>query len=533
VGALQRVVPPARPDRVGFQFTSDSRSVLAGAVQTLSSSLLYPQMQSFVLLGRFAEQKTAADVVTSVEAQRNRSLIELYLTAALGVVVVGAVAIGGLVIARSIALPLGRLTSSTLQVARQAEQELVRVADDESETAEPIVFDPVRVTTDDEIGDLARAFERISRTAVLLVGRQVTGRRNVAQMFGHVGRRTQNLVSRQITLIDSLGQRETDAHRLGDLYRLDHLTSRLRRNANSLVTLSGAPDQGAHFAPLPLGDVIRLALAEIEGYARVDIVAPVDLMIMPGAVNDVVLLIAELMENSTSFSPPHTRVTVTVQARPARITITDHGLGLSPERLQEENARLAERERLDLVPTEVLGLFVVGRLARRHGLRVVLTDTPGGGVTVSVDVAEIVLAGMPANTTVVARATVAAASRAGIGVHNRPDTQIRIPDADGLIDLEHLHRATRAIESGQPWKAFALTEPAPPDDQPEPSIGPSGLIRRVPGATIKPDKLATKPPAARPQSPDEVLDLVQQFESGVARAMSEFQPAQTEEEATR
>ena len=171
---------------------------------------------------------------------------------------------------------------------------------------EPIQFDPVHVTTDDEIGELARAFERISLTSVQLVGRQVASRRNVAQMFGHVGRRTQNLVGRQIALIDALEAQETDNQRLGDLYRLDHLTSRLRRNASSLVALSGTTDQGAYFAPLALVDVIRLGLGEIEDYTRVDVSAPTRPDDRAGAINDTVLLLAELMENATTFSPPHT-----------------------------------------------------------------------------------------------------------------------------------------------------------------------------------------------------------------------------------
>ena len=125
--------------------------------------------------------------------------------------------------------------------------------------------------------------------------------------------------------------------------------------------------------------MVRLALGEIEDYTRVDVEVPEEIVVVPAVVADLTLLLAELMENATSFSPPHTRVTVTAAELRggARLAVVDHGLGLPPERLAEENARLTRRERLDLAPTEVLGLFVVGRLARRHGIEVTLTDTPG------------------------------------------------------------------------------------------------------------------------------------------------------------
>jgi methyl-accepting chemotaxis protein len=618
--ALHDLVTQAFLDRFGPDFSASFTANPAGTASTLAPAVVYPQTQSFVVLGRFAEQKTAADVIATVQQQRSTALDEAYLALALGLLVVGLVAAGGVVIARSVAVPLANLTASTNRVAQLAERELMRVADDEAENTEPIRFDPVHITSDDEIGELARAFERISLTSVNLVGRQVASRRNVAQMFGHVGRRTQNLVGRQIALIDGLEAQETDNKRLGELYRLDHLTSRLRRNASSLVALSGSPDQGNYFAPLALVDVIRLALGEIEEYTRVDVNAPADLMVMPSAINDSVLLLAELMENATTFSPPHMRVSVTAVAHPGRVTIVDHGIGLSPERLAEENARLAQRERLDLAPTEVLGLFVVGRLARRHNLGVVLTNTPGGGVTVTIDVAGILMPASAARPGPIAAPALTPppaapvfappqaqelvraerASHAALMVSDYEDAHGVFDDANGLFDLPSLDRATRAIESSRPWNAFELPQPAltagpAPQPQAEAPVEPrvrlewthadtgplptftppvatsvtqpitmpqpagiplsrrdgtyrapgeddnktvvmptvSGLTRRVPGATIRMDQPTATRQNVRPQDPDEVWDLVQQFESGVARALDEVRSEPTEEDATR
>ena len=168
-------------------------------------------------------------------------------------------------------------------------------------------------------------------TAARLVERQVAGRRNVAQMFGHVGRRTQNLVGRQIALIDRLEQQETDPGRLEHLYRLDHISSRLRRNAGSLVVLSGSAGADAHIAPVPLADVVRLALGEIEDYTRVEVQVPAGVSAAPAVVGDLVLALAELMENATVFSPPHTRVLVAAEPSGvgARLTVVDHGIGMT------------------------------------------------------------------------------------------------------------------------------------------------------------------------------------------------------------
>ncbi len=141
-------------------------------------------------------------------------------------------------------------------------------------------------------------------TAARLVERQVVSRQNVAQMFGHVGRRTQNLVGRQLTLIDRLERQEADPSRLQHLYQLDHISSRLRRSASSLVVLSGSAGADSHVAPLPLADVVRLALGEIEDYTRVDVRVPTDIAVAPAVIGDLVLALAELMENATTFSPP-------------------------------------------------------------------------------------------------------------------------------------------------------------------------------------------------------------------------------------
>jgi signal transduction histidine kinase len=459
--------------RVGPAFFTAAATDPNKAVASLNLQTLFPSLRSVAVLGGFVEKRIASDVTVAVTDNRDSALRTASLIGGGALLLLLIVVALSIFMARAVARPLRRLTASADRIARAAETELQRVADDEEESVRPIRLDPVDVQARDEIGDLARAFDRIQITAVRLVERQVFGRRNVAQMFGHVGRRTQNLVGRQLALIDNLERRETDSDRLRELYRLDHMSSRLRRNAGSLVVLSGGAGTNEHMAPLSLSDVVRLALGEIEDYTRVDVDVPEDIVIVPAVAADLTLLLAELMENATSFSPPHTRVAVTANALRggARLAVVDQGLGLTPERLAEENARLARRERLDLAPTEVLGLFVVGRLARRHGIEVTLTDTPQGGVTAWVDLRPQHLVGraepMPLGAPAPIHATVGhptefAPLLAGSSVRSAPGSA-------QPFDANVLDRATRTLQSARSWNAFIPMRPVPPELEAAPS----------------------------------------------------------------
>ncbi|WP_432901016.1 nitrate- and nitrite sensing domain-containing protein [Micromonospora matsumotoense] len=444
---LQALVTPEQLDlltleevavanRTGPDFLNQSALDPATAIGSLDVATLFPTVASMITLGQFVEKKLAADVTAEVRADRQVALAGAYWVTLLIVGILIAVILLTVAVGRAVARPLTRLTRSADRVARVAESELVRVADDESETTPPVRLDPVDVGARDEIGDLARAFERVQSTAARLVERQVASRRNVAQMFGHVGRRTQNLVGRQIALIDRLEQQETEPGRLEHLYRLDHISSRLRRNAGSLVVLSGATGDDAHVAPIPVADVVRLALGEIEDYTRVDVRVPPEVVAVPAIIGDLVLALAELMENATVFSPPHTRVVVTAEPTDdgARLAVIDQGIGMSEQRLAEENARFTRRERLDLAPSEVLGLFVVGRLARRHGWTVELAATAGGGVTAS-----LVLPG-------------SALARATTGRHGAPVARAALPSRDrpGPANQGALPSRERPATTGTP-----------------------------------------------------------------------------------
>ncbi|MEH1165649.1 nitrate- and nitrite sensing domain-containing protein [Micromonospora sp. CPCC 205539] len=551
--------------RTSADFLQTSARDPAAAIRAVPMDALFPSVRSMIRLGQFVEKKLVADVLAEVTAEQQRALTAAYLVGGLAALILAVVVLLSAVIARTVARPLTRLTHSADRVARVAEAELVRVADDEAESVQPVRLDPVDIRARDEIGDLARAFDRVQSTAARLVERQVAGRRNVAQMFGHVGRRTQNLVGRQIALIDRLEQQEADPGRLEHLYRLDHISSRLRRNAGSLVVLSGSAGADAHTAPVPLADVVRLALGEIEDYTRVDVQVPTGISAAPAVVGDLVLALAELMENATVSSPPHTRVLVTGEASGlgARLAVVDNGIGMNEQRLAEENARLTRRERLDLAPTEVLGLFVVGRLARRHGWTVNLAATAGGGVTARLEIppASLVVRRADRVGATVARATVPdrdrrspAAIEAG---RSAPPLAAVATAPSPTFDSELFSRARRSLDFGEPWDAFGTGElvdtevstavgahSAPstvPLDLPtteaglprrptrgaaeeKPGIADAGsptgprVRQRVPGASLPAATAPVAPVDATGADPAAARALVEAFQSGVRRA---------------
>jgi signal transduction histidine kinase len=519
--ALYNQVQGVATARLGKDFNGSVDADPVASFGKLTPEVVFPALESTIGVGRVVEQKIINDVTGEVNQQQNRALITAYSVGGLAFLVLVVAVLLVILVGRAVVRPLTRLTTSADRVARVTEAELVRVADDEAEAPAPIQLDPIEVGGRDEVGDLALAFERVQGTAVRLVERQVASRRNVAQMFGHVGRRTQNLVGRQIAVIDRLERDESDPERLQHLYRLDHMSSRLSRNAGSLVVLSGAISTNEHLNPLPLTDVVRLALAEIEDYPRVDVEVPPGLALVPNLINDFVLILAELMENATVFSPPHTRVTVTAQAATfgAQVAVIDHGIGLSPERLAEENARLARRERLDLAPTEVLGLFVVGRLARRHGLGVALWPTPDGGLTATIAIGDRLLTSAPAPLHVTA--TVGAA-------HAQATRPGRLPLALSAVpfDVEALTRASRSIETGGQWNAFVppRRQPVQPGSAPPgPAVAPPPLRQRVPGAQLPVETAAHPagpPPSPAPAPADAAMaqEMADEFEAGVRRA---------------
>ncbi|MEO3809790.1 nitrate- and nitrite sensing domain-containing protein [Sphaerisporangium sp. B11E5] len=291
------------------------------------------------------------------------------------------------VVARSLVSPLRRLRREALEIAGRRLPELVQKLR-ESEAAEgPPDVRPISVMSNDEVGEVARAFDEVHREAIRLASDEAQLRSNVSAMFVNLSRRTQTLVERQISLIDGLEQGEQDDSRLGDLFRLDHLATRMRRNSENLLVLAGQEPARRWSQPVALLDVARASLSEVENYERVAMHVPTGVSIAGQAVNDVIHLLAELVENAISFSPRETRVTMSanrIDGGGVMISITDAGIGMTDEELAQTNWRLAHPPVVDVSVSRRMGLFVVGRLALRNGIRVQLRRHDGGGLTAMV-----------------------------------------------------------------------------------------------------------------------------------------------------
>jgi signal transduction histidine kinase len=235
----------------------------------------------------------------------------------------------------------------------------------------------------DEIGQVGRAFNEARRAAIEAAVEQARMRRGVSAVFLNIARRSQALVHRQLKLVDAMERRTTDPDELADLFRVDHLTTRMRRHAEGLIILSGAAPGRMWRKPVPVVEVVGAAVGEVEEYERVVVPPMAKVGIAAEAVADVIHLVAELVENATSFSPPHTEVTMRAShaAHGFVLEIDDRGLGMDAEELAEANRTLSGTHDFDLAQTERLGLFVVSRLARRHGIEVTLCRSPYGGCT--------------------------------------------------------------------------------------------------------------------------------------------------------
>ncbi|MDW8806369.1 HAMP domain-containing protein [Streptomyces scabiei] len=425
---------------------------------------------------------------------------------------------------RSVVRPLVTLTGSARQVVEAADEELARVADDELADTTPFSPRPIPVPVRDEIGELAEAFNRVQDTAAALLERQVLSRRNIAEMFGNVGRRVSNLTTRQLLLIDAVEREETDPDLLDRLYRIDHIAVRLQRNADSLMLLAGIRETDVEARPITLADVIRAGLGRIEGYQRVSLRSETDITVGPDITGDLTLLLAELMENAVAFSPSDSPVEVVVRPGTditrdggALVEVIDHGLGMSAERLAEENARLVRRERLDLVPTKVLGLFVVGSLARHLGLRVTLSRTPGGGVTSTVLIpAALLLAMSPVD------AAPPAAGRDRTTREFTPHAAASPSAATATAALER--RPVAPSPEGElprrvPLRPHTARTGTPDTTSPPTTARP--LRRRVRGATLTVTATAadrTVPTVRQPVDAEAVRAELDEFEAAVRRA---------------
>ncbi|MGQ5638603.1 MULTISPECIES: nitrate- and nitrite sensing domain-containing protein [unclassified Streptomyces] len=285
--------------------------------------------------------------------------------------------------------------------------------------APPLAADEVR---DDEIGQVGRSFNAARLAAVEAAVRQATLRKGLFAVLLNIARRNQALVHRQLKLVDTLERRTDDPDVLRELFRIDHLTTRMRRHAESLIILSGAAPGRRWRRPVPVADVVASAVGEIEDYARVVVPPMPETGVAADAVADVVHLLAELLENATVFSPPHTQVTLRTGRAGGGfvLEIDDRGLGLDTEARARAQATLSDPDTFDPTRHDRLGLYVVGRLAARHAIEVSLRDSPYGGTTAVVLLPDAVLAPVEPRTSGAAVRELPTRKRTSASAPSRP-----------------------------------------------------------------------------------------------------------------
>jgi signal transduction histidine kinase len=435
-----------------------------------------------------AETSAAAD-----EAEQRSTAVTLAVLVMLSLVIGLSVAIY-----RSVVIPIRTLTRRTKEVAEtelpSMMAKLREFGADDSVPTPPTIHS----TSQDEVSDLVKAFNSLQATTIDLAAAQARSRRNVAEMFVNLGRRNQKLLSRQLALLDEFQKDEVDPQKLSELYAVDHIATRMRRNAESLLVLAGTVPPRQFTQPVPIGDVLRGALAEVEGFQRVRIDGTFDNVSVNGAAAaDVTHLIAELLENALRFSPEDSPVQVITRATEERciVHVSDAGMGMSPSKLVELTKAIEDAADTDEVPTRQLGLFVVAKLASRHNITVTLHEGNMGGLAIRLS--------LPTSVVRVALGPTHQVWQVGEQTATRPARLFATPSAEApqaqlqaaaLAEANHAVQSQAAVSLASPAESTEPAKPAEPAESAEPTTGLARRTRKAPLAveapsnTIEPER---------------------------------------------
>ncbi|WP_433387224.1 sensor histidine kinase [Micromonospora sp. KLBMP9576] len=497
------------PDAERAAFQRMSEGAAFGRLRTLQDALVDGGSSSRPTLDPAAWQESYQEVQQTLRefelaqadglADRSvptavRILVRLGAAGLLGLVAVVVSVLVSLRVGRHLAHRLTAVRTAALETAEHRLPEVVarlRRGEqvDVAREAPPLEYGG------DEIGQVARAFTEVQRTAVQSAVDEITLRRGLNEVFLNLARRSQGLVHRQLALLDRMERHSEDPDELAELFRVDHLATRLRRHAEDLVILAGAAPGRGWRNPVAAVDLVRGAISEVESYDRVDISTVTPAAVLGRAVGDVIHLLAELIENATAFSPPRTRVEVSGQrvANGYAVEVTDRGLGMSAAALTDTNRRLARSPDFEPTETARLGHFVVARLAARHGVRVRLRPSDGGGLTAVVLIPADLVTDEPPLTP----AGAPAAPRRPVA---SPEEERRLARAGRLSTLPRPARPAppRSASAHAGPHPGAAGGPAPAETVGEIDGLPRRVRRRPPSA--RPSGPATDPPGGQPSA---------------------------------
>ncbi|GAA2384687.1 nitrate- and nitrite sensing domain-containing protein [Dactylosporangium salmoneum] len=492
-------------------------------------------------LAQFRSSVQKVNVRHASEAS-DRIVLQLVVAGVVGLLAVVASVLLSVRTGRSVARRLDGLRVAARELAEQRLPSVVSRLRKGTAVDVAAEAPPLRLGSD-EIGQVAEAFNSVQRTAVASAVDEASVRQGMNEVFLNIARRSQTLLHRQLQLLDGMERRTSEPDDLADLFRVDHLATRMRRHAEDLVILAGSTPGRGWRNPVPVIDVVRGAVSEVEDYARVQVLQVGEGAVVGRAVGDVIHLLAELLENATAYSPPHTRVQVTGQSVPNGfvVEIEDRGLGMTVEAVEEANRRLAEPPDFDPANSARLGLFVVAQLAARHRVKVMLRPSPYGGVTA--------VALLPMDL-VVAQSSVLPA---GAAQELRSTHELPMVAAEpfswlpGSVSREVRPEARQEVPQGRPALSV-VPEAQPRREVPRPPVersemaeregpGPArgGLPKRVRQQSLAP-QLQTEQSTASAgvdeddeptttRSPEQLRRMMSSFQAGTARGRHASQPA--------
>ena len=487
-------------------YVADGTADLPALIEQVSSSgetgYIALRQQAADALGATAAALQTRAATVQADAEDHQQLVLLFAGAAvLLALVVGAFA------SRSITKPLRSLTDQAQAMADEHLPHAVQQVLDTPLGDDVVVPElaPVHVKTRDEVADVAVALTTVQGAALDLAVEQAVLRRNIADSFVNMSRRNQNLLDRQLGAITDLEREEADPDRLEGLFRLDHLATRMRRNAESLLRLAGGGSgaTAGWSGPVPIGDLVRAALGEVEDYQRVDVKALEAVTVSGSAGTDVAHALAELIENALAFSPPEERVEVRGRRTDDGyvLAVVDNGVGMTAEQLAIANRRLAGQESFTVAPSRYLGHYVAGHLATTHGIDIALQATPAGGITARIDLPQSVLTLVapvaPVAEAPVAPAPVPAPAAVAVAVPEPEAVPFAaapppVPPGSALSNLAPAS-STGSYDDLASWlvpapaDASSITDPEP---DPEPDLEPDLDL------DLDPDPVPVSPPVA-------------------------------------